>query len=385
MKNLIPPAVLLLIILVFSGCTNYYGASVQGFVKDAESSGGINGATIYLFDSDPADLAEDAYADSAITSVASVTQNGQDGYFTSRVFWETSMGRFWPDADSGTIYLIVLHEDYQTTFMTHKGVLSDGSNTIPDILMPRARLKAPIIQGQVVNQSGSGTNGVRVLLTQTDVPDNEYAVRTGNNEQGEGGFYRFEEVSWLTEDESKETEFIISVDDETYESSDTVTITVQESTDDDELLPVPGSPIELTRKPVTGFSTSVSGYAYRETSSGDAVPVQGIEVQVSFTKAGGGTAVQKTTTGQNGRFSLTVSWHDSTPGDYGAEDADDTPAPEIPAGEDGLTVTITYTNPGSSELIDPADGIQKTTFSQDFDISSHQDPYYLPDLRVVIP
>ena len=86
------------VLLTLTGCGRYFTAEIAGYVKDSENDEGIDGAVIRMYNAEPAS----PDAESFIVETASVTSNGNPGYFTFTEALETGAYRF---NLSGWIYL----------------------------------------------------------------------------------------------------------------------------------------------------------------------------------------------------------------------------------------------------------------------------------------
>jgi hypothetical protein len=372
--------------LLISSCGRYYSGEIAGYVKDAESDEGINGAVVKLFLTEE-EVANEEY----VVKTASMTSNGNDGYFSHKIIWQQTFGEFGAEGDSGEIWLTAEHEDYQTVSMQINGILSDTINVIPDIVMERATFEVPEVRGRVVDVNGDGVNGVRVVLDlDSTAEEAEDYVTTTATVDGDIGTYQFENVTWKDEEaagqNSDDEPATISVDDNQYTGDTALSITLtsgQEREVTDEIV--------VTRKPRTDFSTRVTGQVIRRitTAEGtDDIPIQGLEIKCTFDDNGGGTTTLWDQTDINGSYSFFIQWEDTFPGDYDVEGNNDGPDDEsIPEGEDGLLITViidpegvkydatdTTPNDGFPDLDNPS-----PRYFENFKVKSWLNPNYLPD------
>ena len=361
--------------LLISSCGRYYSGEIAGYVKDAESDEGINGAVVKLFLTEE-EVANEEY----VVKTASMTSNGNDGYFSHKIIWQQTFGEFGAEGDSGEIWLTAEHEDYQTVSMQINGILSDTINVIPDIVMERATFEVPEVRGRVVDVNGDGVNGVRVVLDlDSTAEEAEDYVTTTATVDGDIGTYQFENVTWKDEEaagqNSDDEPATISVDDNQYTGDTALSITLtsgQEREVTDEIV--------VTRKPRTDFSTRVTGEVFQRIINADNeyvdTPVQGVEVTLTFTDptADPTTKTHVTQTDVTGTYSFFVQWNDTEPGDFddaGGNDGGNDPG--IPAGEDGLLVDIAFDDTAAGIALDTVNPIT------DFKVKSWLNPNYVPD------
>ena len=372
-------------LLLFS-CGRYYSGEIAGYVKDAESKAGINGAVIKLFLSE-----EEVTTEEYVVKTASMNSNGNDGYFSHKIIWRQTFGEFGAEGDSGEIWLTAEHEDYQTVSVQINGILSDTINVIPDIVLERATFEVPEVLGRVVDVNGDGVNGVRAVLDLDSTADEteDYVPPTATIE-GNTGTYRFENVTWKDEEaagqNSDDEPVTISVDDSEYTGDTALSITLtsgQKREVTDEIL--------VTRKPRTDFSARVTGQVMRRygiSGGGEItdVPEQGVEVKLIFYNQD--LELEKVLYSQTdgtGTYSFFVEWRDEHPKDYDVSgDNDAGEDGSIPEGEDGLWFEIQFLtepfydsgahtydfigdNPDNPEATDPK-------------LKSWLNPNYMPDV-----
>lgn len=372
--------------LLISSCGRYYSGEIAGYVKDAESDEGINGAVVKLFLTEE-EVANEEY----VVKTASMTSNGNDGYFSHKIIWQQTFGEFGAEGDSGEIWLTAEHEDYQTVSMQINGILSDTINVIPDIVMERATFEVPEVRGRVVDVNGDGVNGVRVVLDLDSTADEaEDYVTTTATANGDIGIYQFENVTWKDEEaagqNSDDEPVTISVDDNQYTGDTALSIILtsgQEREVTDEIV--------VTRKPRTDFSTRVTGQVMRRYGTGGGgeitdVPEQGVEVKLIFYNQD--LELEKilySQTDGTGTYSFFVEWQDEHPKDYdvsGDNDAADDDS--IPEGEDGLWFEIQFlTEPFYDTGAHTYDFIGNTADSpeaNDPKLKSWLNPNYMPDV-----
>jgi len=355
-------------VLGLQGCGTYYDAEIAGYVKDMDTDAGINGAVIRMYLTEDDITAEEEAEDGSvyyIVETASMSSQGNDGYFSHKIMWQNAFGEFGSEGDSGEVWLKITHEDYIETTAQVSGILSDTINLVPDILLDRATFSTPQLRGRVLNVSGEGVNGVRVVLdlSSTTEETEDYITTTGFSD-GEPGYYIFQEVTWRDEEpdsDAADTESAsVSIDDPDYEYGSTLAVTLTSS----QASEAPDD-IVVTRKPRTQFSTNVTGrcFARYDNAGIDPVdiPVQGVEVTITYDDGNGSHTLYDQTDG-TGSFGLLIQWTDTSPGDF----IEGTPDSSVPDGEDGLEINIDYDDANFTDLTN-------------FNLKSWLNPNYIPD------
>jgi hypothetical protein len=127
-------------ILLLGGCGNFFTAEVQEFVVDGESDAGINGASVYFYRDEPSS----AGAEGFFTKTSTVTANGNPGYYSSRVVWNSFFADFGPEGDSGEIYVGVVHPDFSSRVVLMEGIFSDTTNNLGDIVLSRTSFEIQV-------------------------------------------------------------------------------------------------------------------------------------------------------------------------------------------------------------------------------------------------
>ncbi|AHC13473.1 hypothetical protein [Salinispira pacifica] len=335
-------------LLLLAGCGNFYSADIQGYVQDGESGEGINGVTIYLFDKEP-ELPDD---ESFFTKTSTANFNGEAGYYSSKVIWQSLVGRFGPEGDSGEIYMGVTHPDYADIILTQRGIFSDTSNILEDIELDRTTFSSPLVSGRVVNSSGEGVNGVRLVLDLNSTPDEaEDYVAVSATVDGTIGVFEFNNVTWTDETAAEEgtssTESAtVSVDDNEWENSGQP---VEVSLDSDQEYEISSS-ITVSRIPQSEFQVELQGsIENRDPANGGAdYPYPGVLVEITYDELsfGGTTRTLQTYTDAAGQYSFIVQWSESSDQsessifirtlsmDLGGDGDFDGSAPDDPAGID---------------------------------------------------
>jgi hypothetical protein len=346
----------------------YYSATVQGFIRDADDESGINGVTVRFFEQEPESVdATDFFAE---TSTADT--GGTAGFYSNRVIWQNVFGRFGAEGDTGTIYLVVNHPDYDGQIAEITAVLSDTTNTVRDILLERVVFEVPLVSGRVIDQTGDGVNGVRVVLDLNSTADeDEDYVTTTATVDGVTGIYEFAEVEWADPDRAGEAtdeeQVTIRVDDNEYQASQARTIVLTSGVEREV-----GDPIPTTRAPRTSFNATVEGRTlFRQSTNDDVVetPIPGVVVQIQFTDDAG-TTTQETVTDATGTYRFFIEWTDDDGGADPDPDSEDTNVPD--AGEDALSVTLDYDASGTTNA-------GEITGSVDFTVRSWVTPNVVPD------
>ena len=365
-----------------AGCGGYYTGEIAGYIKDADSSEGINGAIIRIYSEEPASAAADGF----IIETASMSSGGNGGYFSHKIVWHNNFPVFGEEGDSGSVWLGIAHEDYTDSITHVRGVISDTVNVVPDILLERATFETPEITGRIVNISGEGVNGIRVeldLASTTD--DTEDYVTTTATFDGNVGTYRFQNVTWRDEapdSPSADTEnATVTVDDPDYASASTLALLITsdqavEAADD----------MVVTRKPRTEFSVNLQGRCinrYTVASQGvDENPAPGIEVMVTYKTEDGTLHTLYDQTDGTGSFSVFIQWTDTDPRDFDGPPPAGTTDTSIPEGEDGLFVQIQFDAPFDTITAlggDIVGGNANVFEADDFLLKSWIDPNILPD------
>lgn len=358
------------------GCGRFYSAELAGYVKDEENGAGVNGAVIRMYLREP----DTADASGFIVETASMSAGGNAGYYSHRIIWQNLTPKFGEEGDSGDVWIGITHEDYAPRIAHVRGILSDTVNTVPDILITRATFSVPLVSGRVVNAAGTGVNGVRVVLDlQSTTDDDEDYVAATTTIDGETGSFRIANVTWrdsAPDGTGFDTEPAdIFVSDDSYEST---AVTATLTSDQDLNLP---EPFVATRKSRTEFSTTITGRCFTRYEFTDEirdVPVQGVEVTVSYQTNDGTSRTLYAQTGANGAFSVFLTWVDDDPGDFDGP-TDLSADPSIPDGEDGLFVEITYSGDFAGSDITGATSGPGTYSDDDFIVKSWLDPNYVPE------
>jgi len=353
------PVVLLLTSIYFAGCGTYHTAEIAGYVKDSESKSGINGALVRVYLSEEDTEKENGF----IVETATMSYQGNDGYYSHKIIWQKLFPRFGQEGDSGVVWLQVSHEDYSSRVVKVAGIITETLNLVPDILLNRATFSTPQVNGRVVNIGGEGVNGVRVALDLASTgDDDEDYVTTTTEIDGEQGRFRFQDVTWRDENPDSagadtETAYIV-IDDPNYEADERKEVTLTSN----QTVNIPED-IVVSRKPRSNFSTTVQGrciYRIIDTDKNvQTIPVSGVEVTLSY-KDDNGDHSKTTQADTNGEFSFLVQWKDESPEE------------SAPAGEDILNVTVSFTaitDPGNKFSADAWNG----------DIKSWIDPFNIPD------
>lgn len=370
-------------ILFLSSCGNFYSADIQGYVLDSESNTGINGVTIYLFEKEP-ELPQD---ENFFTKTSTANFNGEAGYYSSKVIWQSLVGRFGPEGDSGEIYMGVSHPDYADVVITQRGIFSDTNNILEDIELDRTTFSSPLVSGRVVNSSGEGVNGVRMVLDLDSTPDeNEDYVALSGTVEDTIGVFEFTDVTWTDETAAAEgtssTENVtISVDDNEWKNSgqprNLDLYSSQESVLND---------ISINRQPRSNFQMEITGRIVdRKSGDNPDYPIEGILVELIIdtddTSGSGYEDPEYALTDINGRYTFNIQWDDNSPGDFpsGASGS-------IPEGEDGIEIISVYADwgDGTEGLISPdgnygqpAGGTSEVIL-ENVEIHSGFNPYTVP-------
>ena len=206
--------------LLAAACTRYYSGDIAGYIKDSAGSGGINGAVVRIYLSEP----ESADAPGFIVETASMTSGGNPGYFSHKIIWETATPTFGEEGDSGSVWLSVMHEDFIPAVREVSGILSGTLNVVPDMLLDTVAFVAPRVRGSVI-LNGQATNGVRMVLQipaeeEGEDPDEYVAITQTVDEQE--GTYEFTDISWRDQEpdgEEQDTqEALLFVEDNDYVS-----------------------------------------------------------------------------------------------------------------------------------------------------------------------
>ena len=183
-------------LLLLSGCGEFfYTSDIAGYVKDDDSTEGIDGALIRVYLTEPSAATADGY----VVETATMTSQGNPGYFSHRIIWRESAPDFGEEGDSGTIWIGVSHEDYFPKVAQVSGVLSDTLNVVPDIKLARITFSSSEVSGRVVDERGNGVNGVRVVLDlpATEDIDEDYVVQTATDPDDQTiGAFTFEDIEW---------------------------------------------------------------------------------------------------------------------------------------------------------------------------------------------
>jgi hypothetical protein len=311
-----------------------------------------------------------------MVETASMASQGNNGYFSHKIIWQNAFGEFGSEGDSGEVWLKISHEDYLEKTTRVSGILSDTINLVPDILLDRATFSTPQLRGRVLNVSGEGVNGVRMVLDLSSTTDEaeDYITTTGFYEE-EPGYYLFQDVTWRDEtpdSDAADTENgSVLVDDPDYQSGGSLSVILTSGQDSEA-----AEDIVVTRKPRTQFSTTVIGRCIRRYINVDGdpvdIPAQGIEVAAFYTDDNGSHTLYDQTDA-TGSFSMLLQWSDADPED----DTD----PTIPEGEDVLYVEFDYDpdNLSSYTFTDIVGATTGTIEDDEFRLKSWLNPNYLPD------
>jgi hypothetical protein len=358
-------------VFMLTGCGGYYyRASIQGFVIDGETEAGVNEAIVRIY----TDETDDPESEDYVTQTSTVTQNGNGGYYSSTVIWQKLFGAYGQEGDTTTLWIAVIHPDYAPVIFQAEGILSDVDNLVASIRLSQTTYDRPALRGRVVDSTGTGVNGVRVVL---DLPvvsgsdDPEDDVTQTATIDGEAGTFEFAPVEWSelnTTDTDGEITITLRIDDpdwgadvsalpsplpEDYLVEMSVSLIPGDAT---RIVP---SDIEVYRRPRTEFSTTVTGRLLERIvdAGGNFVedrPVGGVRVQLDYDFEGLPFETLVDRTDATGTYTFVVSWTDLQPGDF--DDAGDIPpagnTDGIAPGEDGLLVDISYedVDGGSSTL-----------------------------------
>lgn len=375
------------IFFILSGCGGYYSAEIAGYIKDAESQGGINGAIIRVYADQP-----DAAADTGfIVETASMTSGGNAGYFSHKIVWLELFPAFGEEGDSGSVWLGITHDDYTEDIVHVQGIISETVNLMPDILLDRASFECPELTGEVIDVAGAGVNGVRIELDLASTTDDEVDyVTTTATIDGVDGTYRFQNIRWRDEDPDSaaaDTETAtVTVDDNEYDSTDQPTVLLAS----DQEIAVQEI-ITVTREPRIEFETTVQGRCidrYITTNDVQDIGARGVEVTLTYVDDDGAHTLYDQTDAA-GAFAFFVQWTDSAPRNYDGTATDDTDDPTVPEGEDGLYVQIQYGPPfdtvslaamvPAQASLDITGGDSGVFDSTDFALKTWINPNYLPD------
>ena len=203
------------IVLALGSCMRIYHADIAGYVKDSESSDGIDGSVVRIY----LDAPDSPEADGFIIETATSTSGGNPGYYSHKILWRTSDPAFGEEGDSGTVWLGVSHEDYFAQIVQVRGIISGSVNFVRDIQLQSYEFECPSVSGRVVDEEGAGANGVRVVLDLSSTEDEEedYADFTQTVDEVDG-VYEFEGVRWRDEEgaERSSEDVSIFVSDEGY-------------------------------------------------------------------------------------------------------------------------------------------------------------------------
>jgi len=363
--------VMLLTVLTMTTCGRYYTCDIAGYIKDKDSDNGINGARIRLYQTEPATADADGY----FVDTPSMTSGGNAGYFTHKIIWSNIFGSFGDEGDTGEIWIGITHEDYVSVIEQRTGLLSDTLNVVADIKMLRASFEMTSLKGRIVDSTGTGVNGVRVVLdlesTTDDTTDYIAITRTNN---GDDGVFTFNNIRWrddTADTNSTDTEnAFIYIDDTNYNSTyniDNMLPVVLASDDEAEL----ANTIIVTREPRTTFSANIQGrcfYRLGTTPDIQEFSIRGVEVTLTYTDDNGAHTLY-TQTNANGTYTFAIEWEEDPPADNGSG------LTTIPEGEDVIAVTVHFTSPNP-----PVAG-NVYTFSDftGYFIKSWLNPNYLPD------
>lgn len=357
------------------GCGAFYSADIAGYIRDTESNNGIDGALIRVYLQEPASADEEDF----IVETASMTSNGNPGYYSHRIVWQNIFPAFGNEGDSGDVWLGIMHEDYSSSVVHVQGVISDTLNLVPDIVLDRASFSTPEATGRIVDVSGDGINGVRLILDLASTTENaeDYVTTTTTSLEGTTGQYSFPNVTWRDEapdSAASDTETAtIIVDDPDWVSALSMQVTLTSG----QISSMPED-IVATRKPRTDFSITLRGRCINRTPAPDIqdLPAQGVEVTLTYRTQDGTLHTLYDQSDVGGNYSFLVQWTDDSPGDFdgpvdGSDDA------SIPEGEDGLYIQAQF-NPAMTTP--DIDGGDPATFdASDFLLKSWLSPNYLPD------
>ena len=142
--------------LIISGflcsCSVVFDAGVGGrvyYVKNGSETG-ISNAKVYV------------YSSASSSEPLASTRTDTNGNFTvSKIVWETDKGKFGKTADLHTVYIKVVHEDFEMTepYITAT-LISDSSNAgMADVEMRQVRFTVPSFGGRIVS---SGADDIPV-------------------------------------------------------------------------------------------------------------------------------------------------------------------------------------------------------------------------------
>lgn len=171
-----------LLLLLAGGCSSVFNAYLEGGVYDAgeytsSGDGALEGVKVYLYSSEEARDADYStwYASGAengnLPEERSVpnyfmmeTTDANGIYSFSGFTWHEFQPEFGKTADRQEVYFLFYHEDYglqKNTTPEKILILSDISNTIPDIRLARKR-NSTHVEGVVEDQHGDPLNNVTV-------------------------------------------------------------------------------------------------------------------------------------------------------------------------------------------------------------------------------
>lgn len=343
-KHFLPLAALL--VLLFSSCSYYYSASVQGFVQDSEDESPINEASIYFFTESQGDTvpteASVLETDSYFLATPTIDNNG-GGYYQAPLIWDNPTGRFGVEGDVFTLYTLVYHPDYAPVEVAHRGILSDNTNTLLPIKLTKTIRVHEGLVGRIVNEStGDGLNGVRVRIKYESgsTPENkdDFDASAQSIETDEGsGYFEFGNIEWR---DTETQDIYIWVDDANFQTVNdsiardwenpfTLNIEASEFTEDI------STDFSVTRIDTENFSTVLNGRIFKlvGTENRD-LGIEGITVQVKYSYTFDGATsdiIRYDETNNEGRYSIDIDWK----GEVNA-------GSDIPEGEDAIFIDIVF-------------------------------------------
>ncbi|MEC7986652.1 MAG: hypothetical protein VX278_15905 [Myxococcota bacterium] len=324
--------------LLLLSCQPTFTAEISGYVLDAETDDGIEGATIRFFDKEPETATETSFLSETATS------SEVAGYFIKTIGWRDLISNFGEDGDYRDLYFGIQHPEYLPGIFHTEGIFSNSLNVVPSMRLVSLRRSVDEIYGTVYSQDGL-QNGVRVTLSlgENDVLyDTQYTARINDVD----GVFQFSNVEWLDTDNTGSIVSYVRIEDPSYTAVNPAQIT-QTLSEDTPFYELEG--FEVRKKRPDVFSAQISGSAYfsHQTAQGDFVdvPIEGIEISLQWNYDDNNLSDPRTNyvrTDSSGRFETQISWTDSLPD----------PEDGIPQGEDQLPVLIQFPSSNTGLVFD---------------------------------
>lgn len=361
--------------------------SVRGRVVDPVGDG-LNGIRVVL------DILSTEDEEDYVTVTTEI--DGVDGtYEFTDVSWRDDEAAG-SGSDTEEVEILIDDNDYSSSDVLAVLLSSDQHIEVSGVINAASdEFSVPRVWGRVVDVAGNPVNGVRVVLdlASTDGTDEtEDYVATTATIDAEDGTFEFNDVTWVDETAlgslSDEESATLSIDDNDYETSDTITVTL-ESDQEQELT----QEFTVTRIDATSFTARITGRTIERTGTSPDIqetPRQGIEVVCTFEDDDPDSPhTVYAYTNPDGEYSIPIQWTDLSPGDF----LEDTPDDTIPQGEDGLIVEITFSAPFASASFVGAIGgsgvgvyeLPAGEIDDDRLIKSWLNPTYVPDAVYVSP